>query len=236
MAQHMAQGLLLGCALAASAGPAWAEPPQSSSASGWAASRHRRRHRYRTQHLGRRGRFARRDRYRRLLTVTSIVTVVASVVAAIVVLISAVVLSGVAALGHPAQVVDDPERRLRASLGGVPDGAAEVERDPADADAEPRSLDQARVTVRARHVPCSISCGIPGRCPAAGCWAAAGGGGAASAVAGAGATCWAAAGVARSARQDAGKRKVARIGFSRSGRGGGCWLVPGPKGLDRWRG
>src|SRR3954453_7881342 len=69
--------------------------------------------------------------------------VAASVVPVAPALITAVVLPGAAALGHPVQVVDDPERRLGARVGGVPDGAAQVEGDPAEADAEPRGLDHA---------------------------------------------------------------------------------------------
>src|SRR3954451_20640787 len=82
--------------------------------------------------------------------VAAAVLVSASVVPfTVAVLVTALVLPGAATRGHLAQVVDDPERRPRARLAGVPDGAAQVERDPADADAEPRGREHAAVGAHA---------------------------------------------------------------------------------------
>src|SRR3954447_14706261 len=67
--------------------------------------------------------------------------------------VTALVLPGAAIRGHLAQVVDDPERRPRASLAGVPDRAAQVEGHPAEADAEPRGLEHAPVGVHAHAHP-----------------------------------------------------------------------------------
>src|SRR3954463_11028046 len=68
--------------------------------------------------------------------------------------VTALVLPGAATRGRLAQVVDDPERRRRASLAGAPDRAAQVEGHPADADAEPRGLEHAPVGVHAHpHLP-----------------------------------------------------------------------------------
>jgi hypothetical protein len=153
------------------------------------------------------------------LVAASAVLVGASVVPfASVTLVSALVLPGAATRGHLAQVVDDPERRPGARLAAVPDGAAQVDGNPADADAEPRRLEPARVGVPA--LPRPISCGIPIPCSGAGVGAASAGPGCGVGGAGAGAACWATAGAARSARQAAGKRRVARIGFSGSGHHG----------------